>query len=208
MLQPGADLPEAGVLADRGGAGAAQLDAVVGGGVVAGGEHRAGKLQRAGGVVEVVGRAHAGVDDVGAPPGGALGERRGQRRGRGAHVAGDHHGVAAGQLDERGADLPRELGVELVGNHPPDVVGLDELCEVCHRVPYSDSNSWVSNLSVRAFSVTVRRTSSSKPPVDLASISTVMLTSASWARPSCWTMASVMSPTSRSSRTGSRVLRP
>jgi hypothetical protein len=73
--------------------------------------------------------------------------------------------------------------------------------------PSSDSNSWVSNRRVRAFSVTVGRTSSSKP-LEVASISIVMLTSAPAARPSCWTIASVMSFTSRSSRTGSSVLRP
>jgi len=133
VLQPATDLAEAGVLADRGGAGAAQLDAVVGGGVVAGGEHRAGEVEAAGGEVEVVGGAHADVDDVGAAPGGALGER-GRQPGRGgAHVAGDHDRVAAGQLDERGADLAGEPGVQLVGHQPADVVGLDELGEVGHR---------------------------------------------------------------------------
>ena len=55
-----------GVLADRRGAGAAQLDAVVLRRVVAGGEHRAGQVERAAGEVEHVGRAEADVDDVGA----------------------------------------------------------------------------------------------------------------------------------------------
>ena len=54
-----ADLGEAGVLADRPGAGAAQLDAVVPRRVVAGREHRAGQVEAAAGEVELVGRGEA-----------------------------------------------------------------------------------------------------------------------------------------------------
>ena len=61
-----ADVGQAAVLADRRGAGAAQLDAVVLRRVVAGGEHRAGHVEAAGGEVEQVGRAEPGLDDVGA----------------------------------------------------------------------------------------------------------------------------------------------
>ena len=63
-LRPVADLGQPGVLADRHGAGAAHLDAVVLGRVVAGGEHRAGQVEVAGGEVEHVGGGQAGLDDV------------------------------------------------------------------------------------------------------------------------------------------------
>ena len=53
-----------GVLADGLGAGAAQLDAVVGGRVVAGGEHRAGAVEQPGGEVQLIGRGQPDPDDV------------------------------------------------------------------------------------------------------------------------------------------------
>ena len=55
-------LGEPGVRADRARAGAAELDAVVGRGVVAGGEHRGRGVERAGGEVALVGRAQADRD--------------------------------------------------------------------------------------------------------------------------------------------------
>ena len=58
-LGPLADGGQPGVLPDRGGAGPAHLDAVVLRRVVAGGEHRAGHVQRAGGEVQQVGGAQA-----------------------------------------------------------------------------------------------------------------------------------------------------
>ena len=70
---------QAGVLADRGRAGAAELDAVVLRRVVAGGEHRAGQVQRAGREVQQVGRAEPGLHDVDAPADHALGEGPRQR---------------------------------------------------------------------------------------------------------------------------------
>src|SRR6185437_3352729 len=76
-----ADFGEAGVLADRGGSGAAHLDAVVLGRVVAGGEHRAGQVEEAGGEVELVGRGQADLHHVGALAGRAAGEGPGQVRG-------------------------------------------------------------------------------------------------------------------------------
>ena len=84
-----ADLGQPGVLADRRGAGPAQLDAVVAGRVVAGGEHRAGQVEAAAGEVELVGRGQPDVDDVGALAGRARGER-GDELGRGRpHVVAD-----------------------------------------------------------------------------------------------------------------------
>ena len=57
-----ADLAEAGVTPDRAGAGQAQLDAVVVGGVVRRREHRPGQVELARGEVEEVGRGQADVD--------------------------------------------------------------------------------------------------------------------------------------------------
>ena len=76
-----ADLGEAGVLADGAGAGAAELDAVVLGGVVARGEHGAGQVEGAAGVVEAVGAGQADERDVDASAADAVGEGRGQARG-------------------------------------------------------------------------------------------------------------------------------
>ena len=71
------------------GAGAAELDAVVLGRVVAGREHRAGQVEAAAGEVELVGRGEADLDDVGALLGDALGEGR-DELGRGRpHVVTD-----------------------------------------------------------------------------------------------------------------------
>ena len=64
LLGQRAHLAQAGVLPDRGGAGPAQLDPVVLRRVVAGGEHRAGQAEPAGGEVEQVGGAEPGVHHV------------------------------------------------------------------------------------------------------------------------------------------------
>ena len=126
------DLAQAGVLADRGRAGPAQLDPVVAGRVVARGEHRAGQVERAGGEVEQVGRAEAGVQHVGALGRRALGER-GRQRGAGlAHVSGGDDPLRAGHPGERRADRARDLLVQLVGDHPADVVRLDDGGQVPH----------------------------------------------------------------------------
>ncbi len=127
-----ADLGQAGVLADRGGAGPAQLDAVVLGRVVAGGEHRAGQVELAAGVVELVGRAEPDLHHVGTVGGGALGEGQAQRRGGGAHVVADHDRGRAGDLHERGTEGPGQALVPLVRDDASDVVRLDELLEVAH----------------------------------------------------------------------------
>ena len=58
---------EPGVLADRPGAGQAELDAVVLGRVVRGGEHGARRVELAGGEVQQVGGGQAEVDDVERP---------------------------------------------------------------------------------------------------------------------------------------------
>ena len=71
-----ADDRQPGVVADRFGPGPAQLDAVVGGGVVAGGEHRARAIEKAGGEVELVGGGQSDPHDVEALRGDTLGECR------------------------------------------------------------------------------------------------------------------------------------
>ena len=127
-LEPGGghglDLAEAGVLADRLGAGEAQLDAVVLRRVVAGGEHGAGRVEVAGGEVDEVGRGQAEVDDVEALVEHALGEGRGQLDARRPHVAGRRGRASAPSASAakraKAAPMRRHtVGVELVGRQCP-----------------------------------------------------------------------------------------
>ena len=78
LLGQFADLGEARVLSDGGGAGTAHLDAVVLGRVVRGREHRAGQVERARRVVQLVGRAQADLGHVGAAGGRAAREGPGE----------------------------------------------------------------------------------------------------------------------------------
>ena len=127
------DLPQPGVLADRRGAGPAQLDPVVAGRVVARGEHRPGQVERAGR------RSRAGRSSRG---------RRPARR-RPGPVAPSANAAASGALDSRmscavtirsraghpgegRADRARDLLVQLVGDDPADVVRLDDGGQVPH----------------------------------------------------------------------------
>lgn len=130
-LDEGADVGEAGVLADGGGSGAAELDAVVLRRVVRGGEHRAGQVEGAGGVVELVGGAEADLDHVEALLGGAPGEGVREARRGGAHVVADDDRPAAledgGDLGEGGAEEGGEVLVPLVGHDSAHVVRLDDL---------------------------------------------------------------------------------
>ncbi len=139
-LGPVADLGQAGVLADRAGAGAAQLDAVVLGRVVAGGEHRAGQVERC------RRRSRAGRSSRGrrrrrrAPRGAdAVGEGRGEPRRGGAHVVGDDHRVPGRPRSRRNSAnaAPERRGgplVPLVGHDATDVVRLDDLGQVGQRL--------------------------------------------------------------------------
>ena len=146
-----ADVGEAGVLADRAGAGAAHLDAVVRGGVVAGGEHGAGEVEGAARVVEAVGAREADQRDVDAAAAGAVGEGRGQLGARVAHVVTDDAGggpwrrcrrralacwrrrrrVGAedDDLGEGRSEGAGDPGVELVRDDAAHVVGLDDVGE-------------------------------------------------------------------------------
>ena len=96
--------------------GQAQLDPVVLGRVVGGGEHGGGGVEGAGGEVDQVGGDQAQVDHVGALGGGALGERGRQLDPRRPHVAAHQDAGGAGEPGEGGADGPGHDGVELVGH--------------------------------------------------------------------------------------------
>jgi hypothetical protein len=119
-------LREAGVLADGGGAGSAQLDAVVLGGVVAGGEHRRRRVEPSRREVREVGRDEPEIDHVGARQRCAIGESGREWLGRRPHVLPDQHERGAGERDERVADPASDVVVELVGIQPADVVGLED----------------------------------------------------------------------------------
>ena len=128
------DLAEAGLLADRARAGAAQLDAVVLRGVVARGEHRGRRIEAPRREVAEVGGREPEVDDVGAGQGRALDERGDQRLRRRPRVAADEHPGGAGERDEGVADAAGDGLVDLVGVDAADVVGLEDRVEggVCH----------------------------------------------------------------------------
>ncbi len=132
LFHVGADVGEAALQAHRGGAGPAQLDAVVLGGVVAGGEHRAGQVELARGEVELVGAGQADGDHVNALPGDAVGERRGQFRGGVPHVVSDDHGGAADQPGEGRTGPPDQIGVELFAHDATDVICLEHAGQVAH----------------------------------------------------------------------------
>lgn len=136
-LRAFADLGQAGVLPDRLRALLAQLDAVVLGRVVAGREHRARQVQRAGGEVQQVRRAEPRLDDVGALGPHPRGEGRRERRTRLAHVVRGHDALdklaaVTQRLHERPAERLGDRLVELVGHRPPHVVGLDDPAQVDH----------------------------------------------------------------------------
>ncbi len=126
----GAYLGEAGVLADRGGARAAQLDAVVPRGVVRGREHGARQAERAGGVVQLVGGAQADLGHVGTTGRRPAREGTGQARGRRPHVVADHDGARAGQLDEGRAEQLGQRLVPLVRDDTAHVVRLHDLRQI------------------------------------------------------------------------------
>ena len=92
-------------------------------------------VERPGGEVDEVGGRQAEVDHVEALVLHALGERRRQLDAARPHVAGHEHprgrpSASSDEAGERGADAPAELGVELVGDGAPDVVGLEDRVEI------------------------------------------------------------------------------
>jgi hypothetical protein len=131
-LGGGLDLGQAGVASDRAGAGQAELEAVVLRRIVRGGEHGTGGVEAAGGEVEQVGGGEAEVDHRGSLRPDAVGEGGGQLDPRFAHVPGHQHGRGPGEPGHGHADGPELLGVELIGDHSPDVVGLENVGEPGH----------------------------------------------------------------------------
>ncbi|KWX60323.1 hypothetical protein ASJ79_01445 [Mycobacterium sp. NAZ190054] len=126
-----ADRGQAGVLADGFGARAAEFDAVVGGGVVAGGEHRAGAVQQARGEVQLIGGRQPDADDVEPLRGDSVGEGLGQDRRTGPHVVPDDDlrgglGPVADQPCERRPDVAHETFVDLLADESAHVIGLDD----------------------------------------------------------------------------------
>ena len=131
-----ADPLEPGVLADRRGARATQLDAVVLRRVVARREHRARQAEPTAGEIELVGGSKPDVHDVRAAGCHAVGECLGQWFGRRAHVMPDNHRARPVEhlehVDDRTANRPSYVFVELVGNDTADVIRLDDCSKVTH----------------------------------------------------------------------------
>ena len=128
-LRAVADGGEAGRERDALGAGAAELDAVVGGRVVARREHRRGGVQVPGGEVRLVGRAQPDVDARRRPRADAPRAKASRElRRRVAHVvADDDLGPGRVELvDEAGGERLDDLVGQLDADQSPDVVGLDE----------------------------------------------------------------------------------
>ena len=101
------DLDQPGLLADRRGAGPAELDAVVLRRVVAGREHRSRRVEPPRREVAHVGRRESDVGHVGTGEGHALDERGRERHRRRPHVVTHDHPLSAGEGDER---VPDPLG--------------------------------------------------------------------------------------------------
>ncbi len=124
---------ETGVGPDGRRLGEAHLDPVVARRVVRRGEDGAGNAQVARRVVEHVGGAQADIDHVETLRQHPVPERRGELLAVGAHVPADRDRTRPGTTDEAGegaTDGPRAVGVELVGNRPSHVVGLEDRVEV------------------------------------------------------------------------------
>ena len=122
-----AHLVEPRVAADRQRPAAHDLHAVVLRRVVRGG-HDEPAVEAAVGDREVhhLGADEADVDDVGAAVAGALDRGRVQLGRRQAHVAPDRHAVRLEDLDVGAGGAVGAVGVELVGDEPADVVGLED----------------------------------------------------------------------------------
>ena len=110
-LGGGLDLGQPGVLADGPGAGQAELQPVVPGRVVGGGEHGAGRVEAAGGEVEQVGGGQPEIDDRPPLRPGAIGEGRGQLDPRFAHVPGHQQRRGPGEAGHGHADGTELLGI-------------------------------------------------------------------------------------------------
>jgi hypothetical protein len=96
------------------------------------GEHGARGVERAGGVIQHVGRGEAEVDHVEPLFVHTSGERRDELLTRRAHVASDQHAVALAHGGEADPEGVRDISMELVGNGASDVVRLDDLIKDRH----------------------------------------------------------------------------
>src|SRR5699024_7424629 len=102
------DALQARALADRLSTSAAELDAVVLGRIVGGGEHRTRALPHARRVVELVGAGQTEVHGIQSLSGHALDEGGGQTRGAIAHIVADDHALRAfraHEASERGTNV-------------------------------------------------------------------------------------------------------
>ncbi len=109
-----------------------ELDAVVGGRVVAGREHRPCGLEITGREVRLIGRAQAEKDDVRAPGPGAGREGGSEPGRRVAHIVPDDH-ILSGRpdlVDERRTDGFDHLDRQRRSDESPHVIGLDCCVEV------------------------------------------------------------------------------
>jgi hypothetical protein len=88
------------------------------------------EIQRAGGVVQLVGGAQADLGDVGAAGRRPAREGAGQAGRGGPHVVADHDGARAGQLDEGRAEQLGQRLVPLVRDHTAYVVRLHDLRQI------------------------------------------------------------------------------
>ena len=134
----GLDAVEAGVLADRLGAGEAELDAVVVGRVVRRGEHRGRRVEAAGGEVHEVGRGQAEVDDVEALALHALRRRRRRTRRRSAACparrAPGWRRRPPSRTRAKAAPMARHSSASSwSGTVPAHVVGLEDLVQHIHH---------------------------------------------------------------------------
>ncbi len=91
-----------------------------------GGEHRTGRIERAGGEVDQVGRRQPEVDHVDALLEHTPDEGIDELGPRGAHIATDQHSRSIGESGEADTECVGDLGVELIGNGATHIVRFDD----------------------------------------------------------------------------------
>ena len=136
----GRTIPNAGkpgLQADALSSGARKLDAVVGGRVVARGEHRGRCVQNAGGVIGFVSRTEPDGDDIGSANLGAASESGGELRGGVPHVVTDDNFeprgirvVAHKFINESCGERLNNFGGKLATNQASNVIGFHKIGEV------------------------------------------------------------------------------
>ena len=124
---------QTGLLAYRHGASAAELNAVVLGRIVGGGEHRARVVQGTCREVQLVGGRKIQLDDVEALGDDALSKSLGQRRRGRAHVVADGDGgltLAAQDGRVRRTRVPNEVFVDILAHDATHVISLNHCIEL------------------------------------------------------------------------------